>query len=49
MAVFHMKRWSLMALPEESGLESEKVNGSFTNAEIAENHVQDILHVDPPR
>ena len=26
---------------------SEKVNGLFTNAEIAENDVQNILHVDP--
>jgi hypothetical protein len=42
---FHVKRRSLRALPEESGLESEKVNALFTNTEIAENHVQDVLDI----
>lgn len=44
---FHVKRWSLKTLPEDSGLESEKVNDLFTNAEVAEDHVQDVLHVHP--
>lgn len=46
-AMFHMKLWSLSGLPAESGLESEKVNALFTNTKIAENHVQDILDIDP--
>ena len=44
---FHVKRLSLKTLPEDSGLESEKVNDLFTNAEVAEDHVQDVLHVHP--
>lgn len=45
---FHVKRRSLRTLDGESGLESEKVNALFTNAEIAENDVQDVLDIDPP-
>lgn len=46
---FHVKRRSLRPLPEESGLESEKVNALFTNTEIAENLVQYVLDVHPAR
>ena len=41
-----MKRWSLKTLAEDSGLESEKVNALFTNAEVAKNNVQNIFDVD---
>ena len=44
---FHVKLRSLRTLGEDSGLESEKVNDLFTNAEIPEDHVQDVLHVHP--
>jgi hypothetical protein len=43
---FHVKLRSLKSLAEESGLESEMVNGLFTNAEVAKDHVQDILDID---
>jgi hypothetical protein len=46
---FHVKLRTHSGLAEESGLESQKVKDLFTNAEIAEDHVQDILHIDPPR
>lgn len=46
--LFHVKHRSHRALAEESGLESEKVNALFTNAEIAKNLVEDILHIHPP-
>ena len=36
-------------MPEESGVESEKVNKSFTDAKIAENDVENVLDVHPAR
>ena len=45
MAPFHVKLRSLKLLNEDSGVESEKVNDLFTNAEVAENHVQDVFDV----
>lgn len=46
---FHVKRRSLKRLSQESGLESEKVNALFTDAEIAKYLVQDVLDVHPTR